>query len=202
MTDEKIDLFSLNKAEYTAPREPRLVDIDSAWFLSIDGCGHPSEPAFQEALEALYTVAFTLKMESKRAGHDYSVCKLEGLWHLGPGYLDFNTAPHSAWNWTLLIRTPDFISENDLRRVQASLLEKGKPKTVKWVGLIGFTEGPCVQMLHVGPYDKEGPALAAMHAFLTGRGLCVVGRHHEIYLSDPRRTPPEKLRTIIRLPVM
>lgn len=202
MSIEKIDLFALNKAEYEATRTPRLVTVDAAWFLSIEGSGHPSGPEFQESVQALYSVAYTLKMQSKKAGRDYAISKLEGLWHLDPGYFDFASAPHSAWNWTLLLRTPDFIGENDLDRVQAELISKGKPPRVKRVGVMGFEEGPCVQMLHVGPYDKEGPTLEAMHAFMENNKLTVVGRHHEIYLSDPSRTAPDKLRTIIRLPVI
>lgn len=202
MADQKIDLFALNKAEYTATRKPSLVEVDSAWFLAVDGSGHPSELRFQEALQALYTVAYTLKMESKKAGRDYAISKLEGLWHLDPGYSDFQTAPRSAWNWTLMLRTPDFVGTNDLERAKEALLAKGKPSGVRWVGLMGTEEGLCAQMLHVGPYDRESATLAALQAFIEEKGLTVIGRHHEIYLSDPRRTAPEKLRTVVRLPVI
>jgi hypothetical protein len=202
MSNEKIDLFALNKAEYAATGAPRLVTIDAAWFLSIEGSGHPSEPTFQQSVQALYSVAYTLKMQSKKHGRDYAISKLEGLWHLDPGYFDFASAPRSAWNWTLLLRTPDFIGENDLDRVQVELLAKGKPPLVKRVGVMGFEEGQCVQMLHIGPYDKEDSTLTAMQAFIEKKQLTVVGRHHEIYLSDPSRTAPDKLRTILRLPVI
>jgi len=202
MATEKIDLFALNKTEYAATRKPALVTVDAAWFLCIEGSGHPSEPLFQQSVQALYCVAYSLKMQSKNNGRDYVISKLEGLWHLDPGYLDFASAPHSVWNWTLLLRTPDFIGENDLDRVQAELLAKGKPPLVKRVGVMGFEEGQCVQMLHVGPYDKEDSTLNAMQAFIEKKQLTVVGRHHEIYLSDPNRTTAAKLRTIIRLPVI
>ncbi|MBI4805847.1 MAG: GyrI-like domain-containing protein [Desulfovibrio sp.] len=202
MATEKIDLFALNKAEYAATRTPKLVTVDTAWFLSIEGSGHPREPLFQQSVQALYSVAYTLKMQSKKNGRDYVISKLEGLWHLDPGYFDFASAPQSAWNWTLLLRTPDFIGENDLDRVQAELLAKGKSQLVKRVGVMGFEEGQCVQMLHVGPYDKEDSTLEIMHAFIEKKQLTVVGRHHEIYLSDPSRTASDKLRTIIRLPVI
>ena len=199
---EKIDLFALNKAEYAATNTPRLVTVDAAWFLRVEGTGHPSAPTFQGLVQALYTVAYSLKMQSKKAGRDYVISKLEGLWHLEPGYFDFASAPHSAWHWTLLLRTPDFIGENDLDRVQAELAAKGKPSAVKKVGVMGFEEGQCAQMMHVGPYDREGPTLKALLGFIEEQKLTVVGRHHEIYLSDPNRTAPEKLRTIIRLPVI
>lgn len=202
MSGQKLDLFALNKAEYAAKQTPSLVTIDDAWFLVLDGSGHPSGQEFETGLEALYAVAYALKFKYKAAGLDFAVSKLEGLWSLDPGYDDFATAPHDAWNWTLAIRIPDVIGENDVDEAAAALLAKGKPKAVKRVGVLGFSEGLCAQMLHVGPYDQEGPTLAALRAFIEEKNLIVVGRHHEIYLSDPRRTEPEKLKTIIRLPVI
>lgn len=202
MQSERLDLFALNKAEYAATRRPRLVDVDAAWFLCLEGGGHPSGREFQEGLESLYSCAYGMRAASKAAGRDYAISKLEALWHLDIGYFDFASAPHHAWNWTLILRTPDTMGENDLAPVQEALLAKGKPKAVARAGFLGFEEGRCAQILHVGPYDQEGPSLEALNAFIEKKGLTVVGRHHEIYLSDPRRTAPEKLKTIIRLPVI
>jgi len=105
------------------------------------------------------------------------------------------------WQWRLLIRTPEFITAADLRQARQTLLAKGKGPEVSEVELDTLEEGPCVQMLHVGPYDAEAAAIDAMKQFAADGGLEFRGHHHEIYLSDPRRVPPERLRTILRMPV-
>ena len=105
------------------------------------------------------------------------------------------------WRWKLLIRTPDFITPEELHEAKAKLLAKGKGPEVSQVGLESIEEGPCVQMLHVGPYDTEPETISALAAFARENGLELHGLHHEVYLSDPRRVPPERLRTILRLPV-
>ena len=109
--------------------------------------------------------------------------------------------PTDQWQWKLLIRTPDFIGEEDLRQAVAVLLKRGKGEEVKRVRLETLAEGPCVQMLHVGPYERECETIAAMQAFAEKQQLRFSGKHHEIYLSDPRRVPPERLKTILRQPV-
>ena len=202
MTENTPLLSTPHEARRAATSTPALVDVDTGWFLTVDGQGHPDDAEFKECLAALYAVAEALREESARAGRDYATAPLEGLWHLDPGFDDFDTAPRSAWNWTLCLPAPDFVGENDLDRVRQSLLAAGNPRTLGRVGLAGFEEGLCVQMLHVGPYDQEGRTLAAMHAFMEENSLTVVGRHHEVYLSDPADTAPEDLRTIIRLPVI
>jgi len=202
MTAEHTDIFALPEDEYAATDTPALVEIDSGWFLTIDGQGHPDDSEFKDCLEALYAVVEALRQDNAQAGRVYELAALEALWHLDPGYTDFDTAPRSAWNWTLCLRTPDCIGENDLDRIVERLLSQGRPRVVSRVSLTGFEEGRCVQMLHIGPYDQEASTLAAMHAFMDEQGLTVVGRHHEIYLTDPATTPPEELKTIIRLPVI
>jgi hypothetical protein len=109
--------------------------------------------------------------------------------------------PRDQWNWQLLIRTPDFIATTEISDAISTLLDRGKPARVRDVGLVTIEEGSCVQMLHVGPYTEEWRSLELMHALAEGEGREVHGRHHEIYLSDPRRVAPAKLRTILRLPV-
>lgn len=202
MPAEHADIFALAEAEYAATGTPAVVDIDSGWFLTIDGQGHPDDSEFKDCLTALYAVAETLRQDSAQAGRSYDLAPLEAMWHLDPGYTDFDSAPRSAWNWTLCLRTPDIIGENDLDRTVEKLLSEGRPRVVSRVGLAGFEEGRCVQMLHIGPYDQEASTLAAMHAFIGEQGLTVVGRHHEIYLADPATTAPGELKTIIRLPVI
>ena len=152
---------------------------------------------------AMYGSAFTVKMTSKFAGRDYKVNQLEGLWWVagaGEGR-NFLHVPRDQWCWTLLIRTPDFITSADLDAARAALLAKGKGPETQEVRLEPLAEGLCVQMLHVGPYQDESRTIEALEAFAAEQGLVFHGRHHEVYLSDPRRVPPERLRTILRHPV-
>jgi hypothetical protein len=134
------------------------------------------------------------------SGEDYAVGKLEAQWWTDGG-LDFANLPRDQWRWNLLIRTPDFIRARDPRQAVAVLLKRGKGEDVKRVRLESLAEGQCVQMLHVGPYERECETIAAMQAFAGKKQLEFSGRHHEIYLSDPRRVPPERLKTILRHPV-
>ena len=201
MPQAKRDLFAENKHEYIQSKKPVLITIDWAWYLAVEGRGKPDQPEFADKLAALYAVAYALKQASKQAGQDYAVCKLEGLWHLDIGFDSFKTAPASAWYWTLLIRTPEHIGPGELEAAKAQLRAAGKAAAVSEVAQIPMEEGRCVQMLHIGPNDQEEPTLAAMHAFVEAQGLMVIGRHHEIYLSDPRKTSPERLKTLLRLPV-
>jgi len=191
MPPAKLDLYAVHKSDYVAPKTPILINVKPARYLAITGKGEPGGEAFQTRLGALYAVAFTIKMAKKFAGRDYKVCGLEGLWWGMP----------KTWNWKLIIRTPDFITPADLKTAVATLRAKGKGREVSEVKLERIEEGPSVQMLHVGPYDAEAPTLKAMEDFAAAQGLKCHGRHHEIYLSDPRRVKPEKLRTILRMPV-
>ena len=196
---QKLDLYKLHKAEYVTPRKPVLVQTKPAQYLAIDGVGAPGGDRFSACIGALYAMAFTIKMTRKFAGkQDYAVCKLEGLW-----FFDADPAktPKDQWRWKLLIRTPDFITQAELRQTAVTLLKKGKPPEVEEVKLERLDEGQCVQMLHVGPYEREHESIMLMCALVASKGLKTIGPHHEIYLSDPRRVPPERLKTILRQPV-
>lgn len=198
-TTKKIDLYKIHKTEYVTPRKPVLVHTKPAQYLAISGKGAPGSERFTECIGALYGMAFTIKMTRKFAGQqDYTVCKLEGQWHFD---CDPASIPREDWRWNLLIRTPDFVTQVDLKQARAKLLEKGKSPTVKEVQLAKIDEGQCVQMLHIGPYDREKETVELMRAFAAKQGLEFTGLHHEIYLSDPRRVPPERLKTILRQPV-
>ena len=200
-TQQKIDLYKLNKTEYAATRKPALVKVKPASYLAIAGQGAPGGEQFTASIGALYGVAFTIKMTRKFAGkEDYAVCKLEGQWWGEPGQ-DLARMPKDQWHWNLLIRTPDFIDKGDLQQAIAVLLKRGKGEDAKRVRLESLAEGPCVQMLHVGPYEEECETIAAMRAFAEKQQLQFAGKHHEIYLSDPRRISPDRLRTILRQPV-
>jgi hypothetical protein len=198
----KLDLLKLHKADYVTPKKPVLLKVGPAKYLAVEGRGAPADAAFQVAVGALYAVAFTIKMTRKAAGKgDYKIAWLEGLWW-GPD----KRAPYAVkspkhWRWKVLIRTPTFVSARDLAKAQQDLLAKGKVAEIAKVKLETLREGRCIQLLHVGSYAKEVASIEAMHDFAEGHGLAFRGVHHEIYLSDPRRVPMSKLRTILRHPV-
>jgi hypothetical protein len=197
----KLDLYRTHRAEYVAPKEPVLVRTKPAKYLAISGRGAPSAPAFSRSIGALYAMAFTIKMARKFAGRDYVVTKLEGLWwgqRAGRLLID---EPKDRWRWKLMIRVPPFINERDRRAALATLAARGKDPLVRQVKLELLSEGRCVQVLHVGPYDAEHDSIRRMHALADEQGRRVRGKHHEIYLSDPRRVPAPRLKTILRQPV-
>jgi hypothetical protein len=199
---EKIDLYKLHKDDYVMPRKPALVDIGAATYLAISGQGAPGGELFSDRVGALYGVAFTVKMTRKFAGQqDYAICKLECQWWAGECGGNLSRVPREQWSWKLLIRTPDFVKAEELEKVVAAMLDKGKTQSVREVQLESLAEGPCVQMLHIGPYEKEHETIELMRNFAEKNALRLHGRHHEIYLSDPRRVAPEKLKTILRMPV-
>ena len=198
---DKLDLYKQLKDQYLAPKTPKFVEVAAAQYLTIEGQGEPGGQEFTAKVGALYSAAFTIKMTRKFAGlGDYKVCVLEGQWW-GKGTNEFFHLPREQWCWKLLIRTPDFVTSADLQQAKEALAAKGKPPEFQEVELESIAGGPCVQMLHVGPYDQEATTIQAMQEFAEENGLSFHGRHHEIYLSDPRRVPPERLRTILRLPV-
>jgi hypothetical protein len=199
---EKIDLGKLHKNEYVAPKKPVLLTIGPATYLSIAGSGAPGEPAFTTRIGAIYAMAYTVKMTRKFAGQpDYAIGKLETQYWTEPEAVGFDAGSKNAWRWRLLIRTPDIVTEKELANAATVLLGKGKPPEVRDVGLITFAEGLCLQMLHVGPYDRIGETVAVMKTLAESKGLTFHGLHHEIYISDPRRVAPAKLKTILREPV-
>ena len=198
---KKFDIYREFAADYVTPKQPVFVEIKRAPYLGISGRGEPGGKAFQSAIGALYNVAFTVKMARKFAGRDYTVSKLEGLWWVDDAKQSFLDASPQSWNWRLMIRVPDFITEKEVTAAIEKLLGKGKPREVGEVRIEELIEGKCVQMLHVGPYDRERPTIAQMSAFAGQNGAKFHGLHHEIYLSDPRRVAPAKLRTILRHPV-
>ena len=198
---KKYDIYKEHEADYITPKTPALVEIKPARYLAIVGRGDPKGKVFQAKMGALYNVAFTVKMARKFAGRDYTVSKLEGQWWLDGKDKTYLDEPPSNWNWKLLIRVPGFITQEEVDAAIGKLREKGKPAEVSEVKLETLDEGRCVQMLHLGPYDAEAKTIAAMTAFAQGNGLGYHGLHHEIYLSDPRRVAPARLRTILRHPV-
>ncbi len=199
---EKTDLFRKHKDEYASPKKPVRVFVKKATYLAIDGEGGPGGEIFQAKIGALYAMAYTIKMTRKFGGkRDYVVCKLETQWWHDDGGSDLGDVSKDEWRWKMLIRTPGFVRPAEVAGAAAVLIEKGKGAEVENVKLETLSEGECVQMLHVGPYENEGESVAVMKIFAEKEGLVFHGRHHDIYISDPRRVPPERLKTILRHPV-
>jgi hypothetical protein len=196
----KLDLYKEFKSEYVTPKQPVFLVVGPAKYLSITGQGAPGGECFRSHISALYAVAFTLKMAEKFVGHDYKVCHLEGQWWAENGS-DFRRHQPKEWRWRLLIRVPEFVSQGEVDAAIKTVLEKGKATVANEVKLEELTEGRCVQMLHVGPYPEEKATIEKMSALAEGSGVHLRGPHHEIYLSDPNRVPPQRLRTILRYPV-
>jgi hypothetical protein len=201
-TQEKIDLFKLCKKEYSMSRKPVLIEMKPAVYLAIEGRGQPGGEDFKRRIGALYGIAFTVKMTRKfGGGQDYAISKLEAQWWGKDGEEDFVGLAKESLCWKLLIRTPEFVTANEVERAAEVLKEKGKAEPVQEVGLEKLGKGFCVQMLHVGPYDEEERSLAVMRSYAEVNGYEMHGRHHEVYISDPRRVEPGKLKTILRRPV-
>jgi hypothetical protein len=196
----KVDLYKKHHSEYVTPKEPVFVTIGPANYLAFTGTGEPAGKAFLEGVAAIYAVAFTLKMAEKSAGHDYKVCHLEAQWWTDDG-TKFSTEKRQNWHWRLLIRVPEFVTEKDVWLAIENVIAKGKTPSAQKVALDKLEEGHCVQVLHVGPYAAETSAIEKMDKAARDSGLRFRGPHHEIYLSDPRRVPEQRLRTILRNPV-
>lgn len=181
----------------------RLLDVPDQRYLMLDGHGDPNTPAFAEAVETLYPVAYALKFASKQdLGRDFVVMPLEGLWWASD--MDSFTVARdkSRWDWTLLILQPDWVGPELFAAAVERVRARRGPARLGEVRLETLSEGRCVQTLHVGSFDDEAEVLARMHdEFVPGNGLRLTGRHHEIYLSDFRRVAPERRRTILRQPV-
>lgn len=169
---------------------PELVQVPVRKFLMTDGRGDPNVAA-RDAIELLYKTSYRIKFALRRArGLDYKVAPLEGLWWV-PDMRKFSVGHKSDWLWTLMIRQPDEVDEEFLD-------ELGIPSALRFES---FAEGLAAQLLHVGPYSEEGPSVERLHEFIADQGYRPVGKHHEIYLGDPRRAAPSKLRTVLRQPV-
>ncbi|GAB3698809.1 GyrI-like domain-containing protein [Nocardiopsis oceani] len=182
----------------------RVVDVPDMRYLMVDGHGDPNTAtAFVGAVEALYPVAYKLKFASKRdLARDYVVPPLEGLWWAEDMDSFTTERDKSRWFWTLMLMVPDWIEAGMVDAAVEQAGAKNRPTRLDDVRLENLSEGRCVQTLHVGSFDDEAPVLARLHhEFVPENGLRMVGKHHEIYFSDFRKTAPEKLRTLLRQPV-
>ena len=196
--DYKKELGTFYKAR---AGQPVLVDVPPLQYLQIDGDGGPDSKAFGDALEALYPVAYTLKFLCKKApgGIDFGVMPLEGLWW-ADDMDDFVLRHKDRWKWTLLIMQPDVVSADLFDLAVAQVRAKKNPPALAKLRFESFSEGRAAQVLHVGSYSDEGPTIQALHQYIADQGFRLAGKHHEIYLSDARRTAPARLKTILRQP--
>jgi hypothetical protein len=187
---------------YSPGHTPVLVDVPELSCLMVDGHGDPNTSEdYRVAVETLFTLSYTLRFACKAEGVlDYKVMPLEGLWWT-PDMADFSVSDKDAWSWTALMVQPDVVDLDRLEQARAGVVRKKKLSRLAEVRLEGWTEGRCAQVMHVGPYSAEGPTIANLHRFIIDEGYRLTGKHHEIYLGDPRRSAPEKLRTVIRQPV-
>ncbi|WP_117208034.1 GyrI-like domain-containing protein [Allorhizocola rhizosphaerae] len=177
-----------------------IVEVSPMRYIGIDGSGDPNtDKSYSDAVEALYTIAYTIKFAHK--DRPFTVAPLEGLWWADDPST-FVARQKAAWKWTMLISQPPWITDADIESAKRTALAKKKLPAIERVRVVSLSEGPSAQLLHIGSYDDEGPKLARLHEeFMTRHGLDFNGRHHEIYISDPRRTEPAKLKTILRQPV-
>lgn len=204
---EKLDLQKQYKEYYTAKPEPQIINLEEVAYLSVEGRGDPSGPGFEADIQSLYPVAYALKFMCKELGKDFVVAKLEGQWWYDAKFENVSMEdaprliPRSHWCYRLLIRMPSFVTPQLVHAAIESTVKKKKLPATSNVRLITLNEGKVVQMLHTGPFDSEPETLLKMKDFMQEYNLLQNGLHHEIYLSDFRKTAPEKLKTILREPV-
>jgi len=198
----KLDVKKSEKALYSGRNAVwEEIVVPPITYLSVEGQGAPGGPAYAAAVEALFSHAYPLKFESKAAGQDYVVPPLEALWWADDP-ADFVSGHRDRWRWKALLRMPVPVTEAMIDAARAKAAKK-LGEDAPEVRVEEIEEGLCLQCLHVGPYSAEAPVLARLHdEVMPEKGLTFGQPHHEIYLADPRRTAPEKLRTILRQPVI
>jgi hypothetical protein len=202
----KRDLAAELSAFYRpSPARPDIVDVPELAFLMVDGGGPPAAEPYQQALGALYGTAYTLKFTLKKAdaARDFRVMPLEGLWWtaLEAPSMDQVLAGRDDWRWRMMIAVPDDVTVAEVAAAKEQAARKREQPALAALRLERFHEGPAAQIMHVGPYADEAPTIERLHAFAREQGYELHGRHHEIYLGDPRRTAPQRLKTVLRHPV-
>ncbi|MBC2582268.1 hypothetical protein HGI79_18705 [Clostridium sp. DJ247] len=201
----KIDFKKEFKELYNpSSKKVQIINVPKLNYLVIDGSGNPNtSQEYRDAIEALFSVSYAVKFMIKKGinGLDYGVLPLEGLWWTD-NIEDFSMENKEVWNWTALIMQPEFV-EKDL--IDKALTEVEKKKKLSSISKIRFkciNEGLVAQIMHIGPYSEEKPTIERLHNYIEENNYSKVGKHHEIYISDPRKASPEKLKTIIRQPIV
>ncbi len=198
----KVDFRKGQPTLFSPPSEDFvLIKVPKLRFVKVDGKGDPNKaPEYATAVQWLYAVSYGMKMLSKAEGRDYVVPPLEGLWW-ADDIKAFHKRQKDKWRWTMMIMVPEFVTRKHFSAAVAKARQKlGDPPGS--LRLEDYDEGLAVQILHIGSYDDEAPTIERLHkTFLPANGLRETGPHHEVYLSDPRRTETAKLKTILRQPV-
>jgi hypothetical protein len=209
---EQIRDFKLEQKELYQPKtEPSMIDVPQMTFIAVDGIGDPNEPGgeYAAAMELLYALSFTIRM-SEKSGYAidgffaYRVPPLEGFWEMADGRPGVDYGNKSGFAWTSVIRQPEFVDETVFQWAQQEVERKKRIDTSR-AKLLLYREGLCVQCMHIGPYDDEPATIERLDGYAAQNGYRIdIGggrRHHEIYLGDPRKTAPEKIKTVLRHPV-
>jgi len=199
----KIDLKKDLKQFYTASADTiSMVEVPPLHFLKAEGRGDPNtSPAFQQAAETLFRLSYTLKFMLKREqGLDWTVMPLEGLW-CAEDMAAFAEGRRDEWKWPLMILQPDFVTKEAVARTVELAQSKKNAPPLYATAFNRHTDGQSAQILHVGPYAEAPATIERLNRFIREKGYHFGGKHHEIYLNDPRRTAPEKLKTILRQPI-
>jgi len=204
MSMEKIDYKKELRHLYKpSAKKVDIVEVPQMNFFMIDGEGDPNtSQSFQNAINVLYPLSYTLKFMVKRGEMeiDYGVLPLEGLWW-ADDMSSFSVENKENWKWTLMIMQPEFISEEMVEKAIGEVRKKKNPIALPLVRFESFTEGKAAQIMHIGPFSEEGPTIEKVHSFIEENDSRRIGKHHEIYLSDIRRAAPENWKTIIRQPM-
>ncbi|TFH27170.1 MAG: hypothetical protein E4G98_06385 [Promethearchaeota archaeon] len=188
-----------------SPKSITIVDVPVMKFLMIDRKGDPNSSVdYKQAVECLFALSYTLKMKvikKETPEMDYIVPPLEGLWFMDD-MEKWSIENKEDWLWTMMIRIPDFVSKKQLDLAFQITQESKNPVALPKLYISNYHEGTCVQLMHFGSYNSEGPNIAKMHRYARDKGYQLTGKHHEIYLSDPRRVDPSKLKTVLRQPII
>ena len=195
---------------YKAKTTPEIINVPKMLFVMVDGKGGPessdkSDTEFQQAMQAIFGIVYTIKFWDKKyappKGYSkFTMAPIEALWWSGNNQ-EFDMNDQKKWEWTAMVRLPEFVTPDFFNEVIANCVDSKKSDIFKNARLEYFEEGLCVQLMHIGPYNQEVPNIEKMHKFVRDSGYELVGKHHELYFGDPRRTAPEKLRTILRQPI-
>lgn len=207
-TMQKLDLKRKYRQLFNpSPKQVSVIEVPALNFLMIDGAGNPNtSQAYQDAVNALYSAAYTLKFMIKKgeaagvAAADYPVMALEGLWWVDD-MTTFSVQRKEGWKWTMMIMQPEFVTSELVVQAMAQAARKKDLAALAQVRFDSYAEGLSAQIMHLGPYADEAPTMEKLHAFIRDNGYKTNGKHHEVYLSDPRKAAPARMKTVLRQPI-
>ncbi|MCO6359723.1 GyrI-like domain-containing protein [Roseivirga pacifica] len=200
LTIAKLDLAKAYPEYYKATQKPQLVNFEPYHYLTCQGQCAPEDAYFLGVIEAMYPLAYGIKFLCKTQELDFVVPKMEAFWWV-EGDLPYDETPREEWHWKILFRMPDFVCKSEFEQVVAKLKSEGKWNSQFDIAFEEIHEGLSAQILHIGSYEEEEASLNTLHQFIQREGFEIAGKHHEIYLNDPRKTETGKLKTILRYAV-